>query len=74
MTLDELQPGIAAEVVGVSGEGSFRRRLMELGLLPGTAVLRTGRRVGGDPLSVCVRGAVLSLRRIDANNIMVATT
>ena len=66
MTLDGLGVGATARVTGVLGEGSFRRRLLELGLVPGTAVTRTGTAPLGDPLAFRLRGAVFTLRRADA--------
>jgi ferrous iron transport protein A len=66
LTLDQLRPGERAWVSAVGGGGAFRRRLLELGLLPGTEVERTGQAPLGDPLSFKVRGAVLCLRRTDA--------
>jgi ferrous iron transport protein A len=49
----------------------FRRRLLELGFVPGTPVLRCEGTPGGDPLAYLVRGAVLALRRSDARHIQV---
>lgn len=66
MTLDQLLPGETASVVAVRGDGAFRRRLLEIGLLPGTRIERTGQAPLGDPLSYRVRGAILCLRRADA--------
>jgi Fe2+ transport system protein FeoA len=66
VTLDQLAPGSCGEVGDVTGDGPFRRRLLELGLLPGTSIERTGQAPLGDPLSFRVRGAVLCLRRCDA--------
>jgi len=66
MTLDELLPGQAAQIVRVNGQSPFRRRLLELGVLPGTPIQRTGQAPLGDPLTFEVRGAVLGLRRTDA--------
>lgn len=71
MQLDELVPGEAAWVVSVAGEGPFRRRLLELGLLPGAEIRRTGASPFGDPLSFLLRGAVLCLRRADAHAVVV---
>lgn len=69
--LSELLPGSSASLVEVGGERSFRRRLMELGLLPGTPV-RVVRRVEvGDLLELEVRGAHLSLRCSDARELFV---
>lgn len=70
--LDQLQPGDRASVVRLGGERGFRRRLMELGLLPGTS-LRMVRRVDvGALLEVEVRGAHLSLRQREAAELLVA--
>ncbi|MEZ4236107.1 MAG: FeoA family protein [Myxococcota bacterium] len=72
MTLDQLLPGQFAQIAAVGGVGAFRRRLLELGLLPGTEIERTGQAPLGDPLSFRVRGAVLCLRRVDAAVIGIA--
>ena len=71
MTLDQLAPGQPATIHRVGGSGVFRRRLLELGWLPGTPVQRTGQAPLGDPLTFLVRGAVLGLRRADARAIEV---
>ncbi|MCB9914524.1 MAG: ferrous iron transport protein A [Planctomycetes bacterium] len=69
--LSDMRPGSRASLVEVGGERSFRRRLMELGLLPGTP-LRVVRRVGiGDLLELEVRGCHLSLRCSDARLLVV---
>ena len=65
-TLDQLAQGDEATVREVRGKGPFRRRLLELGLVPGTLVSRTGQAPLGDPLTYLVRGAVLGLRRSEA--------
>ena len=74
MTMDQLRPGELAVVTDVAGQGAFRRRLLELGVLPGTTVTRTGQAPLGDPLSFRIRGAVLCLRREEASTIAVETT
>jgi Fe2+ transport system protein FeoA len=50
----------------VGGERAFRRRLMEMGLVPGTAV--TVRKVApfGDPIELSARGCNLSIRAAEA--------
>ncbi len=69
--LSDLSAGTTASLIEVGGERSFRRRLMELGLLPGTS-LRLVRRVDiGDLLELEVRGCHLSLRRSDARQVLV---
>jgi ferrous iron transport protein A len=69
-SLSELPVGTRARIVEIGGERSFRRRLMEMGLLPGTTirVIRHAR-VGG-LVQLEVRGCHLSLRRSEAHALM----
>ena len=70
-SLSLLTPGASARLVQVGGERSFRRRLMELGFLPGTQV-RMVRRVDiGDLVELEVRGCHVSLRRAEANQLWI---
>ena len=55
-----------ATIVSVGGERSFRRRLMEMGLVPGVLVKVTNVAPLGDPLEIEVRRGRLSIRRNDA--------
>lgn len=66
MTLDQLEPGQSATVEAIDDRSSVRRRLLELGLVSGTAIAREGAAPLGDPLTYRCRGAVLALRRSDA--------
>lgn len=66
MRLDELTQGSTGRVARVTGEPGFRRRLLELGFVPGTPVERTGQAPFGDPLQFRVREVVVGLRRVDA--------
>lgn len=65
-TLADLRPGQAARLIAVDGDRAFRRRLLELGFVPGTGV--TLRKVAplGDPLELEVRHARISIRRREA--------
>ena len=71
MRLAELAVGTEASVTAVSGTGSFRRRLLELGILPGTHVEVIGVAPLGDPLELLVRGSSLSIRRAEAASVEV---
>jgi Fe2+ transport system protein FeoA len=68
-SLAHLTPGDTTHVTHVGGTGSFRRRLLELGLVPGTRVRRIGLATLGDPLNFEVRGATVCLRRADADRV-----
>jgi len=66
VTLGELPIGGSAIVDRVEGARAFRRRLLELGLIPGTKVEVLRVAPLGDPIELLVRGYRLSLRREDA--------
>ena len=53
-----------------AGSG-FERRLMELGLVPGTPVEMVRRAPFGDPVEIRVRDVSLSLRRTETSRIHV---
>jgi len=71
MNLAQTQIGQIVTVTHLAGEGSFRRRLMELGLVPGTRVEVIGVAPLGDPLELLVRGSSLSIRRAEAEDVAV---
>jgi ferrous iron transport protein A len=72
MNLAQTRIGQIVTVAHVAGEGSFRRRLMELGLVPGTRIELIGVAPLGDPLELLVRGSSLSIRRAEAEGISVS--
>jgi len=71
--LTNLKPGQEAQVVALSPRirGAERRRLMDLGLLPGTSIEVEIESAGGDPIAYRVRGAVIALRKSQAELINV---
>jgi ferrous iron transport protein A len=71
MTLVEVVAGRTVTIEQVGGERTFRRRLLEFGLLPGTEVTVTGSAPFGDPLTLTARGSYLSLRASEARCVSV---
>jgi ferrous iron transport protein A len=71
MNLAQTRIGQVVTIEHVAGEGSFRRRLMELGLVPGTRLEVVGVAPLGDPLELLVRGGSLSIRRAEAEGVAV---
>src|SRR5690349_1726844 len=69
MTLAHARIGQVVTVARVGGDRGFRRRLMELGLVPGTRVELAGIAPIGDPLKLVVRGCFLSIRRNEAASV-----
>ena len=70
-TLDRLPVGCRAAVEDLSAAGAQRRRLLELGFVPGGAVTAVQESPWGDPVAYAVCGAVIALRRSDARRIAV---
>ena len=72
MTLDALRVGQWGQVAEVLTEPAMRRRLLDLGLVPGTPVSCTAVSPAGDPAAYLIRGAVIALRRRDARGVRLA--
>ena len=70
-TLNEIMPGGFATVKEIITDGDMRRRLLDIGLIPGTRVECIGKSPGGDPKAFLVRGAVIAIRAEDAAGIAV---
>ena len=70
-TLREVPIGSTVKVVKIHGEGAVRRRIMDMGLTKGVDV--TVRKVAplGDPIQLNVRGYELSIRKADAEMVVV---
>lgn len=70
-TLNEILPGQRCVAVKVTGEGAVRRRLFDMGLTPGADI--EVRRVAplGDPMELTVRGYELSVRKVEAQAVIV---
>ena len=69
--LSMLGVGGSGSVVRVTAEGSLRKRLLELGLLPGTRVELVRSAPLGDPVEIRVRSGTLSLRRSEAATVWI---
>ena len=72
MRMHELNAGEHGQIISVEGFGALRRRLMDMGLTPGTNIFVRKVAPMGDPIEICVRGYELSLRKEDIKNITVS--
>ena len=70
-TLKEAKCGKTVTVTKLGGEGALKRRIMDMGITKGTSIFVRKVAPLGDPVEVTVRGYELSLRRSDAENILV---
>ena len=71
-SLDLLEPGESSVIVHVGGDPDTARRLMEMGLVPGTEIEVVRLAPLGDPVEVRIRQVHLSIRRAEAARIHVA--
>ena len=70
-TLNELQPRQKGKVVKIAIDGPARKRIAEMGMLPGALVEVVRVAPLGDPIDVKVRGYHLSLRKAEAAGVVV---
>ncbi|TBW35312.1 ferrous iron transport protein A [Azotobacter chroococcum] len=72
MLLRDLHVGERARVLGFAeGGGTYRRKLLSMGLTPGAEISITRVAPMGDPVEIRVRGFALSLRRDEADALSV---
>jgi ferrous iron transport protein A len=71
LPLSELPIGTTGRVTGLTAGGNTRRRLLDLGLVPGTPVKAVRRSAFGDPTAFLIRGTTLALRSEEAKEILV---
>lgn len=70
-TLRQVGIGEDATVVKLHGEGTVKRRIMDMGITRGVGVHVRKVAPLGDPIEITVRGYELSLRKADAEMIEV---
>lgn len=70
-TLKEVRVGETVRVKKLTGEGPVKRRIMDMGITKGVDIYVRKVAPLGDPVEVTVRGYELSLRKADAEMIVV---
>jgi len=70
-TLKETKCGQTVKVAAITGTGAVKRRIMDMGITKGIEVYVRKVAPLGDPVEVTVRGYELSLRKADAELILV---
>ena len=71
MTLKDIPVGGFATIKKVGGVGPTKRRIMEMGVTRGTPVMVRKKAPLGDPIQLSLRGFELTIRKADAENIIV---
>lgn len=67
--LSDLRPGDTGVIQWVGGVGALKRRLVDMGIVPGIQVEVIKVAPLGDPMEITIRGFSLALRKDDAKNI-----
>ncbi len=70
-SLGQAKPGEHLRVLRLEGEGALKRRIMDMGVTRGTEVYVEKVAPLGDPVQVKLRGYSLSLRKSEAEGILV---
>ena len=70
-TLKQTKCGETVTVTRLGGEGALKRRIMDMGITKGTSIFVRKVAPLGDPVEITVRGYELSIRKGDAENILV---
>ena len=70
-TLKQTKCGETVTVTRLGGEGALKRRIMDMGITKGTSIFVRKVAPLGDPVEIMVRGYELSIRKGDAENILV---
>ena len=71
MPLSGMHPGDFGHVISLDGDASVRQHLQEMGFTAGTAIEFVRMAPLRDPITVLIRGYQLSLRRREADAILV---
>ena len=68
--LNQFKVGEEGKIVKIEAEGKIKRRLFDMGVTPGTLVKLVKLAPLGDPIEVNIRGYELTLRKDEANMIL----
>jgi len=71
LTLKDVKVGKTVKVIKVQGEGAIRRRIMDMGITKGVEIYVRKVAPLGDPIEVMVRGYELSIRKDDAQMVLI---
>ena len=73
-TLDNFSVGEIGTIKMVTGEGKIKRRLLDMGITPGAEVYLRKKAPLGDPIEITIRGYELTLRKTEAECVLLEVT
>ena len=71
MTLGDAAVGSTVIVAKIAGDGAYKRRIMDMGITKGSEIFIRKVAPLGDPVEITVRGYELSVRKNDAQCVLV---
>jgi Fe2+ transport system protein FeoA len=71
LSLKDLKPGERGEIASFKGTGAARKRLLDMGIIKGEIVEMEKVAPLGDPIQMKVKGYHLTLRKNEAESVMV---
>lgn len=71
MALSTLSIGQKGKIMRITAKGNVRRRILDMGIVPGSEIAVKGKAPLGDPIEVKIKGYNLSLRKKEASEIYV---
>ncbi|SHJ58678.1 FeoA family protein [Paramaledivibacter caminithermalis] len=71
MLLSNAKIGSKVKVISLQSTGLLRRRMLDLGLIPGTQIEVIRQSPLGDPIAYGIKGAQIALRKEEAKHIKV---
>lgn len=72
LSLDQLRPGEARQIVRIEGVDGISCRLREMGFVPGESVQFLTAAPLGDPLKCVIQGSRIALRGSEARRVLLA--
>jgi len=71
LTLKDLKPGERGKVIKIKGKGELKKRLLDMGIVPGAEIKLEKVAPLGDPIDILIKGYHLSLRKDEAKDILI---
>ncbi|NLB88158.1 MAG: ferrous iron transport protein A [Syntrophomonadaceae bacterium] len=71
MPLTNLPVKRSGVIKSIENQGLIRRRLLDLGFVPGTRIQTVRKSPSGNPIAYLIRGTVIALRKEETDLIMV---
>ena len=71
MTLDKIDLNKSAKVITISDKSLIKRRLLDIGLTPGTKIECVLENPGKNLIAYMIRGSLIAIRDEDIENILI---